>query len=184
MTLLRARHRERPARLEELPVVIEALDLARIGKSAAGLVDQQRTVFPGIPMAKHHFHEFVGTVVTEIMIEMRVLSHVMGFAVIDRRDHIPGGAASGHQIEGGEPAGDIKRFVIGGGAGRCEAKLFSSHAHRGQDDKGIHLDAADAVFDGMGVVIAVAIRHGQPIVEKRHVEFSGFENPGDLLIVV
>src|SRR6202158_6052785 len=112
MALLRARDRARPARLEECPFVIEAIDLGRIGEPAAFLVDQERTVLPGIPVAEHHFHEFIGAVVAEIMIEMRVLSHVVGFAVVDGGNDIPGGAAAGHQIESGEAAGDIERFVI------------------------------------------------------------------------
>src|SRR5262245_41632929 len=50
-----------------------------------------------------------------------------------------------------------------------------------QHDHGIHLHAANAVFDGVGMIIAVAVRHRQPIVEERHVEFAGFENSRDLL---
>ncbi len=184
MSLLRARHREGPARFEELAFVIEALDLGRIGKPAAVLVDQERSVFPGIPVAKHHLHEFVCAVVTEIVVEMRVLSHVVGFAVVDGGNDVPGRAAAGHQIEGGETAGDVERLVIGGRTGRCEAQSFGRHAHRRQHHDRIHLHAANAVFDGMGVIVAVAIRHRQTIVEKRHVEFSGFEYPADLLIII
>ena len=184
MALLRARHRERPARLVELAAMIEALDLGRIGEPAALLVDQERAVFPAIPVAEHDFHEFVGAIVAEIVIEMGVFAHVVGFAVIDRCHHVPGGAAAGHQIQRGEAAGDVERFVIGGGAGRGEAEFFGRHAHRRQHDDGIHLHAADAVFDGMGVVVAVAVRHRQPVVEERHVEFSGLQDPADLLIII
>ena len=53
-----------------------------------------------------------------------------------------------------------------------------------QHDHGIHLHAANVVFDGVGMIIAVAVRHRQPIVEERHVEFAGFENSRDLLVVV
>ena len=110
--------------------------------------------------------------------------HVVRFAVVDGGDHVPGGAAAGHQIEGGEAAGDVEGFVIGGGAGRGEAELFGSHPNRRQHDDGIHLHASDAVFDGMGVVVAVAIRHRQPVVEESHVEFAGLQDPADLLIVI
>ena len=85
MALLRARHRERPARLEELSLVVEPLHLGRVGKAAALLVDDQRAVFPGVPVAEHDFHEFVGAVVAEIMLEMGVLAHVVRFAVVDAR---------------------------------------------------------------------------------------------------
>ena len=90
MALRRARHRERPARLEELPVVVEPLHLGRIGEAAALLVDDQRAVFPGIPVAEHDFHELVGAVVAQVVLEMRVLAHVEGFAVVDRGHHVPG----------------------------------------------------------------------------------------------
>ncbi len=173
-----------PRDLKNCPVVIEPLDLVGIGKPAARLVDQQRAVFPGIPVAEHHFHEFVGAVVAQVMLEMGVLAHVVRFAVIDRGDDVPGGAAAGHQVERGEPAGDVERLVIGGRTGRGEAELFGRHAHRGQHHDRIHLHAADAVFDGMGMIVAVTVRHRQPIVEKRHVEFSGLENPADLLIII
>ena len=115
---------------------------------------------------------------------MRVLAHVVGFAVVDRGHHVPGGAAVGHQIERGEAARDVERLVIGGRTGRGEAELGGDHAHRGQHHDRVHLHAADAVFDGVGVVVAVAVRHRQAVVEERHVEFAGFENPGDLLVVV
>src|SRR6185437_2609683 len=65
-----------------------------------------------------------------------------------------------------------------------QAELRRDHAHRGQHDQGIHLYAADAVFDRVRMVIAVAVRHGETVVEECHVEFSGFENPRDLLVVV
>ena len=118
------------------------------------------------------------------MIEMGVLAHVMRFAVVDGSHHVPGGAAAGHQVEGGEAARHVERFEIGGRAGRCEPKLLGNHSHRGQHHDRIHLHAADAVFDGVPVIVAVAIRHRQTIVEECHVKFSGFENPGDLLIVI
>ncbi len=68
-------------------------------------------------MAEHDFHELVGAVVTEIMVEVRVLAHVMRFAVIDRGDHVPGRAAVGHQVEGREAARHVERLVIGGRTG-------------------------------------------------------------------
>ena len=53
-----------------MPLVIEPLDLGWIGEPAALLVDDQRAVFPGIPVAEHHFHELVGAVVAQVMLEM------------------------------------------------------------------------------------------------------------------
>ena len=129
-------------------------------------------------MAEHDFHEFVGAVVAQIMLEMLVAPHIVGFAVVHRSDDVPGGAAVGHQIEGGEAARHVERFVIGGRAGRCQPELLGDHAHRGQHHDRIHLHAADAVFDGVGVIVAVTVRHRQAIVEERHVEFAGLPGSG------
>src|ERR1700738_1085910 len=60
VALLRARHRERPARFEKLPAMIEAFDLVRIGEPARLFVDQERTVFPGILVVEHHCHDILG----------------------------------------------------------------------------------------------------------------------------
>src|SRR5439155_425178 len=117
MALCRARHGERTARLEELALVVEPFHLGRISEAATLLVHDQRTVFPGVPMAEHDFHEFVGTIVAEVMFEMGVLAHVVGLAVIERGDDVPPRASAGHQVEGGEAAGDVERLVIGGRAG-------------------------------------------------------------------
>src|SRR5260370_6417089 len=103
---------------------MEEPGIRRSGKPAAVLVDQERSVFPGIPVAKHHLHEFVCAVVTEIVVEMRVLSHVVGFAVVDGGNDVPGRAAAGHQIEGGETAGDGELLVICGRTGRVESTSF------------------------------------------------------------
>src|SRR6202035_4074148 len=77
MALAGAWHRERPTRLEELALVIEAFYLGRGGGAAAVLVDQQRAVLPAVPMAEHHFHESVCAVVAEVVIEMGVLAHIV-----------------------------------------------------------------------------------------------------------
>ena len=135
-------------------------------------------------MAEHDFHEFVGAVVAEVVREMGVLAHVERLAVVERGDDVPGRAPAGHQVEGLEAPGDVERLEIGGRGGRAEAELFGRHAHAGQHHQRVHLHAADAVFDRVGVIVAVAVRHGEPVVEERHVEFAGFQDPADLLVVV
>jgi hypothetical protein len=135
-------------------------------------------------MAKHDFQEFVGAVVAVIMLEMGILAHVVGFAVIERGDDVPGRAAARHQVQRRKAARDIERLVVSGRGSRTQSEPCRRHAHRGQHDQRVHLHAADAVFDGVGVVVAVTVRHREAIVEERHVEFAGFENARDLLVVI
>ena len=129
MALRRARHGERPARLEELALVVEPLHLRGIGIAAVLLVDDDRAVVPGVPVAEHDFHEFVGAVVAQVVLQMGVLAHVERLAVVDRGDDVPGRAAVRHQVERLEAPRDVERLEIGGRGGRGEAELFGRHAH-------------------------------------------------------
>src|SRR5262245_53789282 len=116
MALRRARHRERPARLEELSRVVKAFHLARIGIAAGLLVDDDGAVVPAIPMPEHHLHEFVGSVVAQVMFEVLVGAHVERFAVVDGGYYVPGRATAAHQIKRGKPAGKIEGLEVGGRA--------------------------------------------------------------------
>ncbi len=135
-------------------------------------------------MTSYDFHEFVGTVVALVVFAVRRMPHVQRFAVVHRCDDVPGGAAVGHQVERGEHACDMERFVIGGGIRRAEAEPLCRHAHDGEDGERVHLHAANAVGDRVRVVVAVAVRHCQAIVEEADMEFSRFEHACDVAVIV
>ena len=116
-------------------------------------------------MAEDDFHEFVGAVVAESCSSMCVRPMLSASPSLTDVTTFQA-ARLGHEIERGEQPGDVERLIIGGGAGRAEAEPLGRHAHRRQHGDRIHFDATDAVFDGMGVITAVAIRHGQPVVEE------------------
>ena len=111
------------------------------------------------------------------------MAHVQRLAVVHRGDDVPGGAAIGHQIEGGEDAGDMERLEIGGGAGGAEAESFGRHAHDRQDCDRVHFHAADAVGDGVGVVAAEQVGHGEAVVEEAEVELSRFQRAADAAVI-
>ena len=160
------------------------MDFAAIGEETARLVDDQRIVVPGVPVAVHHVHELVGAVIAQVVVHSFGAAHVERFAIVERCDDIPGRAAVAHQIQSGEESGDVERLVVGRRVCRPEPQVLGSHAHRHQHDNGVKLDAANAIFDRVRVVVAVAIRHRQPVVEERQVEFPRLEHPGDLAIEI
>jgi len=160
------------------------VNLFRVGEQATSLVYDKGAVVPRIPVAEHDFHELVGPVVAQVVRHVGVNAHVQRLAVIDRGDHVPGGSAAAHQVERGEHAGDVKRLVIGRGIGRAQAKPLGRHAHHRQDGDGVHLDAADAVLDGVGVVAAVAVGHRQPVVEEAEMKAPGFQDAADTAVVL
>ena len=57
--------------------------------------------------------------------------------------------------------------------------------HRHQHDDRVHLDAADAVLDGVGVVAHIQVRHRQAVVEERQMSnLPGLEDPRDVPVVL
>ncbi len=184
MALRRARHRERPARAEVAAFVIEAMNLVRFGKKSASLVLDDGVVLPGVPMAEHDLHELVGAVVAQIVGDRLVAAHVLRFAVVERRHHIPGGAAPRHQIEGGEHARHMKRLVIAGGIGGAEAEPLRRHAHHGEHGDGVEFHAANAVLDGMRVIAAIHVRHRQPVVEEAEMKLALLQHAADVPVKI
>ena len=164
--------------------MVEAVHLLGMREQAARLVHDERAVLPRIPVAQHDLHELVGAVVPQVVRHMGIDAHVQGLAVVDRGDDVPGRSAAAHQIERGEHAGDVERLVVGAGIGRAEAQPLGRHPHHGQDGDRIHLDAADAVLDRMGVIAAIAVRHRQPIVEEPQMEAPGFQDAADAAVVL
>ena len=183
MALFGAWHGERPARLEEFALVVDAAHLIAMREQAGFLVLHDGIVIPGRPMAHDDFHELIGAIVTTVVFGVDVLAHVQGLAVVHRGDDVPGGAPVGHQIDGGERARDIERFVIGRAARGPEAQPLGGHAHDHHDGHGVHFHAADAVFDGVAVVVAVAVRHREAVIEEGHLEFAGFQHPAEIGVI-
>src|SRR5262249_14701137 len=178
------RHGERPARAIETALVIETMNLLRDGEEAGRLVLNDGAVFPAVPMPEYDLHEFVGAVVAQVVLDHLLAAHVLGFAVVERGDDVPGRASGGHQIEGREQARDMERLVIAGRIGRAEPEPLGRHAHDREHGDGIHLHAADAVAHRMVVVVPVYVGHGQPVIEEAEIELSVLEHPAYVPVIV
>ena len=135
-------------------------------------------------MAEHDLHELVGPVVAQVVLDHLLAAHVLGFAVIERGDHVPGRAPLGHQIERGEQARHMERLVVARRIGGAEAKPLGRHAHDREHRHRIHLHAADAVPHRVLVVAAVHVRHRQPVIEEAEMEFSFFKDTAEMPIVI
>ena len=184
MALRRARHGERPARAEPSSLVIQPPHLVGMREQPGLLVDDDRVVVPRVPVAEHDLHELVGAVVACVVLQMLVMPHVERFAVIHRGDDVPCRAAARHQVERGEHTGHVERFEIGGRTGGAEAETFRRHAHHREHGDRVHLHAAYAMLDRVAMVVAVAVRHREPIVEEAEVELAFLQHAADGAVVV
>src|SRR5262249_50164077 len=125
-----------------------------------------------------------GAVVARVVVDDLVAAHILRLAVVERGDHVPGGAAVRHQVERGEHARHMERLVVGGRIGGAEAKPLGRHAHHGEHRDGVELHAADAVRDRVGVVAAVHVGHRQAVVEEAEVEFALLQHAADVPVEV
>ena len=109
--------------------------------------------------------------------------HVESFGVVERRHHIPTGAAARHMIERHKGPGNMKGSVIGGRASRREAKTLGPHRHRRQDRHRIHFDDPHTVANGFSMIGSIDVRHRQSVVEKAKMELPVLERPGDTGVI-
>ena len=134
-------------------------------------------------MSHDDFHELLGLIVAAIVFRMQFLAHVQGLAVVHRRHDVPGRSSVRHQIDGGEGSGDIERLVIGRGARRADAQPLRRHGHDHEDGDGVHLHAANAVFDRVLMIVAIAVRHREPVVEESHLELAFFQHAAEVGVI-
>ena len=139
--------------------MIETMDFVRMSEQAACLILDDRVVLPAVPMPEHHLHEFVRPIVAQVVLDHLLAAHVLRFTVIERGDDVPGRAPVGHQIERGEQARHMERLVIARRIGCAETEPLGRHAHDREHGHCVHFHAADAVADGVRVVMPVGVRH-------------------------
>ena len=121
-----------PADAEPLPLVVELVDLVRVGEGAALPVEDEGVVLPGVPEAGRRLEELVGPVVAGVVGEDLLHPVVLGLAVVDRGDDVPGGPAPGEVVEGGERAGHVEGRVVGGRVGGARARSSWSRRRPGR----------------------------------------------------
>ena len=133
-------------------------------------------------MALHDFDELVRAVIAQIMAN-DLASEIGGLRPVERGNDVPGRPAPGHVIERRKGAGNMKRFVIGGGIGDTDAERPCRIAQGGGADHGIQLYRADALAErGRGVRL-VNIGYGKAIVKEGEVKLPFFENLADAAVI-
>ena len=167
-----------------LSPVVQAMYFVWIGKTSGRLVDDERIVGPGVPVAVHDLHELVGAIVARIVRDGLLQPHVLRLDVVHRGDDVPGGAAARHQVERLEQPRDMERVVVGGRVGGTEAEVRGAHGHRHEAGDRIHLDAANAVRDGLRETSTVKLRHAEAVIEEGELEFPCLQHPADVCVVI
>lgn len=148
------------------------MHLGGIGEDAAITIAQDGVRFPSVPVAVDDLHEFVGAIIAQVMIQVLIRTEIRRLGIIERGHDVPGHPTAQHQIHGREEARDVERLVIGGRIGQAQPQFRGGHPHDGRDGRCIELDRANTVFDGRTVVVMIAVRNGQTVIEKGQVELA------------
>ena len=56
-----------------------------------------------------------------------------------------------------------------------QAKVPGGQSHSREDGDQVHLDDANAMPDGGGEIVPIAVRHGEPVIAERQMELALFE---------
>jgi hypothetical protein len=100
---------------------------------AAVAVQLERALAPAVPEFQRDLDKFIRAVVAQVVFQVLVLAEQAPFAVVHRGHDIPGRTALGQVVERGEFAGDMRRFVVGRGAGRAQAQFGGLADQVGKD---------------------------------------------------
>ena len=125
--LRRAHDVERPARLEELALVLDAAHLAASANMRAVAVHHHRVLVPARPQLAADLDELVGAVVAHVG-RRPVDAEIGVLVVVDRGDDVPAGAAVGEMIERRPQPRGIERMMLADREGRGHADMLVTAA--------------------------------------------------------
>ena len=182
-TLGRARDGQGTPGPEPLALMVQLVDLVRVGEHAADPVEHEGVVLPGVPQSGRGLEELVGPVIALVVAQHLVDTVILRFAVVHRGHNVPRGPATGEMVQGGEGPGHVERRVVGGRVGGAETDRPCGTRQDTEHDAQVELDRAGAVANGLGHRTAVDTGHGQAVVEEHHVEAALLEGASQLGVV-
>ena len=113
--------------------MINPVDLGRVGEPARLLVQQHRSIFPGVPQLGCGLHELVGHVIAVVVLQVLRRAEILGLGVVEGGHNVPGNPALGEVVQRGEQPGHVEGRVIGGGVGGAQTQVFGRQTHGGDD---------------------------------------------------
>ena len=78
----------------------------------------------------------------------------------------------------------MERVIVGSRVGGAEAEPRGAHGHRHEAGDRVHLDAADAVRDGLREASTVKLRHAEAVIEEGELELARLQHLTDMRIIV
>src|SRR5262245_40780628 len=102
-------------------------------------VEQKSILLPAIPQTLYDVHELGRACVARVVVKVLVAIEVFGLRLGPRGDDVPACATLAYKVERRELAGNMKRFIVGGGGGSEEANPLGHYGEGGQQRHGVEL---------------------------------------------
>jgi hypothetical protein len=72
--------------------MVQPVHLRRLGETVIRLVEDQRVIFPRIPVAEHDLHKLVGPVVARVVLHVLSTAEIPSLPAVERGHDVPGSA--------------------------------------------------------------------------------------------
>ena len=177
----RAHDVQRPARLEEAALVVDAMDLVGVGEDAGRAVHDHGILVPARPQLAAHFHELMRAVVA-LVGRLHLLAVIGRLVVVERGHDVPRRATARQVIERGPQPRGMERMLMAHRVGGAEADMRRGGGHERQQGDGIVLGRLRGVADGRRQRARKGVGDVVEVGEEHHVELAALANPGDVLV--
>ena len=179
--LRRARHVERPARLEVSPLMLDAMHLRRVGEYAPGAVHDHGILVPAVPQLAADLHEFIGAVVA-IVGRPHLLAEIGRLVVVERGHDVPGGATAGQVIERRPQPSGMEGMLVAHRIGGAQTDLLGDRGHERQQRDRIVLGRLGGVANRRRQRAGIGVGDVVEVGEEDHVELAALADLGDVLV--
>ena len=119
-----------PGGLEVFAVVLDAVNLRRVGEDAGGLISHDGVVLPGaFQQLIDHLQVLIGVIVAGVVLHLVVLAHILGGRGQIAGHHVPPHPTAGQMIQGPQAAGKRVGVLIGGAGSDAEPEILGDCCH-------------------------------------------------------
>ncbi|MEY9549382.1 hypothetical protein ABIF67_003447 [Bradyrhizobium japonicum] len=162
-------------------LMIDAMNLARIGEDAARPVAQNGVVLPAaFPELVDHLHIFVGDVVAVVVSGLLVLAGAARGAVEIAGDDVPADPSLGEMVERRHPPRERVGRFEGQVTGDTEAEIFRHRRHRREQQQRLVRRRLRCIAQGRVRAVAIDVIDPEHVRQEQPVETAAFQRPGEI----
>lgn len=165
--------------------MIEPVNQVRVGEDTRLFILDQSSIVPTGPQPERDLKQFLGTVVSHVMVEVSGKPEVLRLDGRIGSHNIPTDAAVGQMIQSGKAPGEVVWRVERRRRGRYDPQVARDTRDDRNDEAGIQPGCTlSTASERVTNIVAVAGRSRRIVGKEDEVQFRAFENPTEVLVVL